>query len=77
MKIGPYGLCGLFVALRVNAVDTQGVADELGVTHATVRYWATGERRPTERQQERIAELLGVPREFLFSKIVIPTREPG
>lgn len=43
----------------------QDVADEVGVTARTVRYWRTGKSRPRDHHAIRLARVLDIPLEDL------------
>jgi transcriptional regulator with XRE-family HTH domain len=53
-------------AARINADLTQKeAASLLGVTPLTIVNWESGQHKPRERKQDRIAEVYQCPKEFI------------
>jgi len=52
------------------------LANELGISHATVSRWLSGEDQPSARSCQKLAEYSGTPLATLLSHIgVVPTAE--
>lgn len=54
-------------AARVNAKLTQKeLAEELGISNATVVNWEKGVTEPTLSQLRKISQLSGIPMDFIY-----------
>lgn len=43
--------------IRTLAPELRDLADELGVSYSTVKYWKTGERSPSEKNMAKLSRI--------------------